>query len=56
MDAHKPASVYKPEARQKLENAGYNIVGSFGDQFSDLEGTNEGVTSWKLPNPMYYIL
>lgn len=55
-DLHKPASVYKPERRQKLIDEGYKIVGSFGDQFSDLEGTSEALASWKLPNPMYYIL
>eukprot|EP01025_Chloroclados_australasicus_P015330 TRINITY_DN1732_c0_g1_i2.p4 TRINITY_DN1732_c0_g1~~TRINITY_DN1732_c0_g1_i2.p4 ORF type:complete len:110 (-),score=1.15 TRINITY_DN1732_c0_g1_i2:49-378(-) len=55
-DMDKLASVYKPERRKQFQDAGYNIVGSFGDQFSDLEGLNSALASWKLPNPLYYIL
>ena len=55
-DMDKPASVYKPQRRQKLIDDGYELVGSFGDQFSDLDGTSQAQASWKLPNPMYYIL
>jgi predicted secreted acid phosphatase len=53
---HKLASVFKPERRQQLIQQGYNIVGTFGDQYSDLEGTSSAVASYKLPNPLYYIL
>jgi HAD superfamily, subfamily IIIB (Acid phosphatase) len=55
-DMHKLASVYKPERRKTFVDAGYKIVGTFGDQYSDLEGAYPAVASWKLPNPMYYIL
>jgi len=48
--------VYKPERRQRLIDDGYELAGSFGDQFSDLEGASEAAASWKLPNPMYFIL
>ena len=50
------ASVYKPDRRAKLEAQGYTIAGSLGDQWSDLAGTSPAVASFKLPNPMYYIL
>lgn len=52
----RPASVYKPERRKELMDAGYTVVGNIGDQFSDLEGLWVAESSWKLPNPMYYIL
>jgi HAD superfamily, subfamily IIIB (Acid phosphatase) len=50
------ASVYKSTRRAELEKRGYQIVGSFGDQYSDLEGLYSSVVNWKLPNPLYYIL
>lgn len=50
------ASVYKPDKRAQLEARGYSIAGSLGDQWSDLAGTSPAVASFKLPNPMYYIL
>ena len=50
------ASVYKPDRRARLQSQGYVIAGSFGDQWSDLAGTSPAVASFKLPNPMYYIL
>lgn len=50
------ASVYKPDKRGQLIARGFEIVGNFGDQFSDLCGENSAVASFKLPNPMYYIL
>jgi hypothetical protein len=55
-DVNKLASVYKPERRKQLQDAGYKLVATFGDQYSDLEGEYSAVASWKLPNPMYYIL
>lgn len=55
-DLNKLASVYKPERRQQLQEQGYTLVGAFGDQFSDLDGLNSATATWKLPNPMYYIL
>ncbi|CAD6334392.1 unnamed protein product [Miscanthus lutarioriparius] len=46
---------YKSGARQKLQNAGYVIVGNIGDQWSDILGAPEGARNFKLPDPIYYI-
>ncbi|PON54489.1 Acid phosphatase [Parasponia andersonii] len=51
----KTAVVYKSAQRKILENDGYRIVGNIGDQWSDLLGTNIGLRTFKLPDPMYYI-
>lgn len=48
------AWVFKSGERKKLEDAGYVIVGSIGDQWSDLLGAAEGARTFKLPGPMYY--
>lgn len=50
------ASVYKPEKRGELVAAGYTILGSIGDEFSDLSGPNAAPLSFKLPNPFYFII
>ncbi len=50
------ASVYKPERREALAKAGYEIFGNIGDQFSDLDGLFGAPHSFKLPNPSYLIL
>ncbi|DBA74924.1 hypothetical protein WJX79_004860 [Trebouxia sp. C0005] len=50
------ASVYKPDKRAQLTARGYVIAGSLGDQWSDLAGPSPAIASFKLPNPMYYIL
>lgn len=50
------ASVYKPEARGSLVDAGWAIVGNIGDQFSDLVGSCSSPASFKLPNPFYTLL
>ena len=39
-----------------VQEDGYEIVASFGDQWSDLAGTSAAMASFKLPNPFYYIL
>ena len=39
-----------------VQERGFIIVGSFGDQFSDLDGTSSAQASFKLPNPWYYIM
>jgi len=54
-DEGKPAIVYKSEKRSELEDEGYRIHGSSGDQWSDLLGFAVATRSFKLPNPMYYI-
>ena len=46
---------YKSQTRQHIEaDLGFDIVGNFGDQFSDLKGGFADVT-YKLPNPTYYL-
>ena len=45
---------YKSATRAHIESLGYEIVGNFGDQFSDLEGGFADRT-FKLPNPNYYL-
>jgi hypothetical protein len=45
---------YKTATRQHIESLGYEIVGNFGDQFSDLEGGFSDRT-FKLPNPNYFL-
>jgi acid phosphatase class B len=45
---------YKSLTRQHIESLGYDIVGNFGDQFSDLSNGFED-RKFKLPNPMYFL-
>jgi hypothetical protein len=45
---------YKSGTRAHIESLGYQILGDFGDQFSDLKGGDSGTTV-KIPNPMYYL-
>lgn len=45
---------YKAQTRKHIKRRGYQIVGNWGDQWSDLQGGYaEHVV--KLPNPMYYL-
>jgi acid phosphatase len=46
---------YKSGERQRLQDAGYVIVGNMGDQWSDILGAPEGARTFKLPDPLYYI-
>jgi acid phosphatase len=46
---------YKSKYRRMLEEDGYRIRSSLGDQWSDLAGGDAGDRTFKLPNPMYYI-
>ena len=46
---------YKSEERRKIVDAGYRIVMSVGDQWSDLNGEPKAEVSVKLPNPFYYL-
>ncbi|MCU1224485.1 MAG: acid phosphatase [Edaphobacter sp.] len=50
-----PTVGYKSEERKKIVDAGYRIVMSVGDQWSDLNGTSKAEISVKLPNPFYYL-
>jgi hypothetical protein len=45
---------YKSGTRKHIESLGYNIVGNFGDQYSDLSGGYSD-KDFKLPNPMYFL-
>ncbi|MEU8487631.1 HAD family acid phosphatase [Streptomyces sp. NPDC048641] len=45
---------YKSGTRKHIESLGYDIVGNFGDQHSDLEGGYADKT-YKFPNPTYYV-
>ena len=49
-----PTLLYKSGVRAHLEDLGYEIVGNFGDQFSDLEG-GFADKMFKLPNPNYFL-
>ena len=48
------ASEFKSKKRTELTNEGYNIVGTVGDQWTDLEGPYTGIKI-KLPNYLYEI-
>lgn len=48
------ATAYKTAARKMLEEKGYDIIMSIGDQQSDLDGGYVDKT-FKLPNPYYFI-
>ena len=45
---------YKSATRAHIESLGYEIVGNFGDQFSDLIGGSADKT-FKMPNPNYFL-
>ncbi|MCA1218631.1 HAD family acid phosphatase [Streptomyces sp. 8L] len=45
---------FKSETREHLEASGYDIIGNFGDQQSDLTGGHADHT-YKLPNPTYFV-
>ena len=49
-----PTIQYKSGVRAHIEDSGYEIVGNFGDQFSDLIGGFADKT-FKLPNPNYFL-
>jgi len=49
----KTAQEYKSAVRAELTNAGYNLVGTIGDQWSDLGGGNSGYLV-RVTNYLYY--
>ena len=49
-----PTIQFKSGTRAYIESLGYDIVASFGDQFSDLLGGYADKT-FKMPNPNYYL-
>jgi len=48
------AFAYKSARRKQLAEEGWEIVGSIGDQLSDIDGDYAGYRM-KVPNPCYYI-
>jgi len=48
------AAEFKIKARKNIEEQGYSIIASIGDQRSDLQG-GHAARVFKLPNPYYYI-
>lgn len=51
----KPSVIpFKSSARAVIERAGYDVLETIGDQWSDLEG-GYADRAYKLPNPMYFI-
>ncbi|MGH9549561.1 MAG: HAD family acid phosphatase [Terriglobales bacterium] len=49
-----PAEDFKARARKEIEEMGFTVVESIGDQFSDLAG-GHAMDCEKLPNRMYFI-
>ncbi len=52
--AHKSIIPFKSHAREMIDEKGYTIVASIGDQYSDLKG-GHAKKVFKLPNPFYYL-
>jgi len=50
-----PVIAYKSLERRRIEQNGYRIVMSVGDQWSDLLGDPQADVNVKLPNPFYFL-
>lgn len=48
------AILYKAPVRKHIEQQGFDIIASIGDQYSDLKGGYDD-KGFKLPNPYYHI-
>jgi len=46
---------YKSEQRRLLKEQGYEILGTTGDQWSDIFGRFRAPRGFKLPNPVYFL-
>ena len=53
-DQNVTTAQYKLEQRRELEEQGYSIVATIGDQWSDFDGGHSGYVV-KLPNYLYTI-
>ena len=53
-DHDKSVVPFKSGTRAAIERAGYHILETVGDQWSDLKG-GHAERAYKLPNPMYYL-
>lgn len=51
-----PAEPPSRVSHLSFQEAGYTLLASFGDQWSDLTGEHAALANFKLPNPMYYLL
>jgi predicted secreted acid phosphatase len=51
---HHSISLFKSASRAKIEQSGYIILATIGDQVSDLHG-GHALRAFKLPNPFYYV-
>lgn len=49
-----PAAIMKANARRGVEQKGYKVILSIGDQLSDLAG-GYAERTYKLPNPFYFV-
>lgn len=49
------ALAYKTRCREHLAASGYRILGSVGDQWSDINGGFTGSGTFKMPNPFYFV-
>ncbi len=54
VDDKRPTARRKAAQRAEIEEAGYTIVATIGDQWSDLEG-GHAEKAFKVPNPFYEI-
>lgn len=52
---HGTVQPFKIQARKQLEEQGYTVLASIGDQYSDLKG-GYALRTFKLPNPYYSTL
>lgn len=50
----KSAVDFKAPERKKIQDAGYTILFTMGDQQSDLDG-GFAERTFKLPNPVYFL-
>lgn len=53
-DEKRPAAAFKPEVRKRIEDQGYEILATIGDQPSDLSG-GHARRGFLLPNPFYAV-
>ncbi|XP_047959776.1 acid phosphatase 1-like [Salvia hispanica] len=55
-DNGKSTVQFKSEKRQELKHFHYRVAANVGDQWSDLTGEEAGIRTFKVPNPVYYVL
>lgn len=50
-----PTAQFKAAKRAELISQGYHIIANVGDQWTDLQGGNDGGAAFKMPNPFYRV-